>query len=111
MGGGGHFSSKQTKPSGCDTPRHRDRFLLSSWPDNPVLGPAEGIRKERRKGGKANVGKGGKKTHPAEKLAGGSAGARRLRSAPAYSSRTLLTAGAGMSEIYCPRKKNPFCSL
>lgn len=50
-----------------------------------------------RRGGrekKANVGKGGKK-YPAEKLAGGSAGARRLCLAPAYSSRTLLTARAG----------------
>lgn len=35
--------------------RHGDRFLLSSWPDNPVIGTAEGIRKEKRKGGKQQM--------------------------------------------------------
>lgn len=55
-------------------PRHGDRFLLSSWPDNPVIGAAEGIRKERRK--TANVGKGGKNS-PAEMPVGGRAGAER----------------------------------
>lgn len=36
-------------------PRHRDRFFLSSWPDNPVIGTAERTREERRKGGEQQM--------------------------------------------------------
>lgn len=72
-------------------PRNRDRFLLSSQPDNPVISTAEGIRKEENSIG----GQGGGGGEYTEELVGRSAGARRLRPAPAYSSHTLLTARAG----------------
>lgn len=64
--------------------RHRDGFLLSSWPDNPVIGTADGIRKERRKGEKSKCGQRGKK------IPSGEAGRRERRSEEAVFGTSLF---------------------
>lgn len=86
-------------------PRRRDRFLLSSRPDNPAVGPAERIRKEKRKGGKRQMWARG------EKIPSGEGGQRERRSEerrsvqrqPIHPARSRLP-GLGMNEIYCPLK-------
>lgn len=84
-------------------PRHRDGFLLSSWPDNPAIGTVEGIGREEEGRKTSNMRKGEKK-----KKTGEAAGARRLRPAPAYSSRMLRTARAGDEWDLLPIKIKPF---
>lgn len=84
-------------------PRHRDGFLLSSWPDNPAISTVEGIRREEEGRKTANLGKKGEKTPLGE-----ATGARRLRPAPAYSSCTLRAARAGDEWDLLPIKIKPF---
>lgn len=81
-------------------PRHRDGFLLSSWPDNPLINVVLGIRREEEKEENSKYGKMGGKEHPLEKpRERGGCGQRQ----PIHPACSTLP-GLGMNGIYCPLK-------